>query len=63
MKPLLTIWETGQTLLNKIKYMESAIKIAQQAEKRKDEIEKNRNIPTDLIDQMKSYSLSRLWVA
>jgi len=43
--------------------MEAAIKIAQQAEKRKEEIEKNRNIPTDLIDQMKAHSLSRLWVA
>ena len=43
--------------------MDAAIKIAQQAEKRKEEIEKGRNIPKDLIDQMKALSLSRLWVA
>lgn len=43
--------------------MEAATKIAQQAEKRKEEIEKNRNIPKDLVNQMKALSLSRLWVA
>lgn len=43
--------------------MEAAINIAQEAEKRKEEIETNRNIPTDLVDQMKSLSLSRLWLA
>jgi len=43
--------------------MEEAIKIAKEAEQRKDEIESKRNIPTDLIDQMKALSLSRLWLA
>ncbi len=43
--------------------MEAAIQIAKAAEERKEEIENTRNIPSDLITQMKSLSLPRLWVA
>lgn len=43
--------------------MESAIELAKAAEKRKEEIEQNRNIPADIIQQVQSLSLSRLWVA
>ncbi|MEL6191953.1 MAG: acyl-CoA dehydrogenase family protein [Bacteroidota bacterium] len=43
--------------------MQAAIAIAKQAEERKEEIEKSRNLPTDLIDQAKVQSLPRMWVA
>ena len=43
--------------------MEAAISIAKEAEKRKSEIEQQRNVPKDIIDETKALSLSRLWVA
>lgn len=43
--------------------MQAAIEIAKEAEKRKKEIEDNRDIPADLIAQTRAQSLSRLWVA
>jgi len=43
--------------------MQAAINIAKEAEKRKAEMEQGRNIPKDIIQQVKDLSLSRLWVA
>ena len=43
--------------------MESAIQLAKDAESRKLEIEKLRDLPRDLVGRLKRLGLSRLWVA